>query len=92
MSLCVTREYCKLKISNTSSNDTWIPLLDWIYTPITLTSLHQLLQHISAYKVRKRDDHLYGATRYLANSLGISIYDVNSSDLIDQPMTSVGKK
>jgi hypothetical protein len=79
-------------LSNTSTNDTWIPLLDWIYTPITLTSLCQLLQHISIYKVRKRDDHIYGAMRYLANSLGISICNVNSSDLIDQPMTSVEKK
>jgi hypothetical protein len=69
-----------------------MPLLDWIYTPITLTNLHQLLQHISAYKVRKRDDHLYGVTRYLVNSLGISICDVNSSNTSDQPMTSVGKK
>jgi hypothetical protein len=66
--------------------------LDWIYTPITLTSLRRLLHHISAYKVRRRDDHLYGATIYLANSLGIFICDTNSSDLIDQPMTSVGKK
>jgi hypothetical protein len=56
-------------LSNISLNNTWLPLLDWIYTPITLTNLRQLLQHISAYKIRKHDDHLYGATRYLANSL-----------------------
>ncbi len=79
-------------LTNISPNESWMPLLNWIYTPITLAKLRHLLQHISVFKIKKRDDHLYGATRYLANSLGIYICDTNMSDLVDQPMTPVGKK
>jgi hypothetical protein len=79
-------------LTNVSPNESWMPLLKWIYTPITLAKLRHLLQHISVFKIKKRDDHLYGATRYLANSLGIYICDTNMSDLVDQPMTPVGKK
>jgi hypothetical protein len=77
---------------NTASNTTWMPLLDWIYNPISLADLRKLLQQISIFTTKKRDDHLYGATRYLANSLGIYICNTNASNLIDQPMTPVKKK
>jgi hypothetical protein len=48
-------------LNNISQNESWMPLLNWIYTPITLANLRHILQHISVFKFKKRDDHLYGA-------------------------------
>jgi len=79
-------------LHNTASNDVWVPLLNWICTPITLVQLRRLLKHLPIYNTAKRDDHIYGATRYIANSLGIQLSATNMSELVDQQMTNVEKK
>jgi hypothetical protein len=69
-----------------------MPLLDWIFTPITLVQLRRLLKHLQIYNTDKRDDRIFGATRYIANSLGIQLCATNMSELVDQQMTNVEKK
>jgi hypothetical protein len=33
-------------LHNTASNDVWVPLFNWIFTPITLVQLQRLLKHL----------------------------------------------
>ncbi len=74
----------------TSSNMSLSPIIEW--TPISLKNLGHLFQHLPTFTVKKRDDHIFGVTWNLANTLGIIIIDTNTSDLIDQPMTLTEKK
>ena len=77
---------------STAPNDAIAPLLHWVHTPVSLRNLRQHLQHLPTFTKKHRDDHLYGATRYLANTLGIIICEQNSSNLIDIPLSPNEKK
>jgi hypothetical protein len=59
--------------------------------PISLKNLQKLFQHLPTFGRKKRDYHIFGATRYLANTLGIMINEDNASDLIDQPLSIIEK-
>jgi hypothetical protein len=59
--------------------------------PINLKNLRKLFPYLPTFGRKKWDDHIFGATRYLANTLRIIINETDASDLIDQPMTTIEK-
>jgi hypothetical protein len=67
-------------------------MVEHVYTPVSLILCRQLFQYLPSVQNVKRDDHIYGAIRYLANTLGILITDINTSERVDQPMTEGGKR
>jgi hypothetical protein len=75
-----------------SANFILLPILDWTPMPISLKKIRKLFQHLPTFGRKKRDDHIFGPTRYLANTLGIIINEDNASDLIDQPMSIIEKR
>ena len=89
--------YCRVAkiesdiLNYVSANEIISPLLQYLTKPTDLKHIRRLLQHLPSCKNNKRD-HIYGATRYIANSLGLLINDTNVSSSIDTPMTTVEKK
>jgi hypothetical protein len=79
-------------LSNSSSNNVWSPFLQWTRSPTTLRNLRLALSHLTNFRQTKRNDHIYGASRYIANTLGIILVEHNVSDLIDQPMSHTERK
>jgi len=80
-------------LSNTQQNSTWAPILEYVHTPTNLAHIRYLLQHLPSTATNKRNDHIYGATRYIANSLGLTISNnTNMGDFIDKPLSSIEKK
>jgi len=75
-----------------SPNAILAPILQHISSPISLRQFRTLHQHLPTFTNTKRDDHIFGAARYLANTLGIYLLESQSRDIIDQPMTSIEKK
>jgi len=78
-------------LNDYSSNEALAPIISYLTIPTDLKRICKLLLHLPAYKNNKRDDHIYGATRYVANSLGILLNDANANSSIDSPMTTVEK-
>ena len=37
----------------------------------------------------RRNDYIYGAAQYMANTLGIKILDTSTATRLDQPMTDI---
>jgi hypothetical protein len=79
-------------LNDYSSNETWAPIISYLTIPTDLKRICKLLSHLPAYKNNKRDDHIYGATHYDANSLGILMNDANANSSIDTPMMAMEKK
>jgi hypothetical protein len=79
-------------LKDTASNQNLAPILQYISTPTTLKHLRWLYLHSNIFLGKKRDDHIFGATRCLANTLGISIEDSTINNFIDQPMAPTEKK
>jgi len=80
-------------LSNTQQNSTWAPILEYVHTPTNLAHIRYLLQHLPSTATNKRNDHIYGATRYIANSLGLTISNNTiMGDFIDKPLSSIEKK
>jgi len=78
-------------LNDYSFNETLAPIISYFTIPTDLKRIRKLLSHLPAYKNNKRDDHIYGATRYVANSLGILLNDANANSSIDSPMMTVEK-
>jgi hypothetical protein len=80
-------------LNDLAPNSTLAPLLEYINAPVSLRKLRQLMIHLPTIsRNRTRDDHIHGATRYMANTLGLTL-DINCiSDNIDQPLTKVEQK
>jgi hypothetical protein len=51
-----------------------------------------MLSCLPAFLQNSRDDHIFGAARYLANTLGILIQESPSANLIDTPMSNTEAK
>jgi len=67
-----------------SPNAILAPLLASRTTPINLREFRQGLQHLpTLYDNKGRDDFIYGAARYTANTLGFRIDSENISENID---------
>jgi hypothetical protein len=73
-------------LEDISSNETLLPILECIEKPINLRLSRALLQHLPTMAIQKRDDHIFGAARFLANSLGITILDTTCNESVDPPM------
>jgi hypothetical protein len=89
------RKVVKIKneiLHDTSSNEVIAPILQHIEVPISLQKLWRLVQYLPTFTGKKRDDHIFGAARCIANTVGVSILDAHSSDLIDQPLPHSQKK
>jgi hypothetical protein len=79
-------------LTQSTPNERLASVLKWLHTPTLLKTIRQGLSYLPTFQSTKRDDHIFGATRYLANTLGIMTCDHNMSDAIDQPMTPTEKK
>jgi hypothetical protein len=75
-----------------SPNMILAPILQHISSLLSLQQFRKLHQHLPTFMNTKHDDHIFGAARYLVNTLGISLIESQSRDIIDQPMTSIEKK
>jgi hypothetical protein len=80
-------------LSNMAPNTTWAPLLEYLDKLISLHHLRRLLGHLPTFgNTRRRDDHIFGATRYIANTLGFKLETRCISENIDQPPSDIEQK
>ena len=80
-------------LHNISDNTTLEPMLQHLDTPTDLQSLRHSLRHLPTFQNSKgRDDHIYGATRYIANTLGLKLDKTNKSEKIDEPPSELDKR
>jgi len=83
-------EYDMLALS--LNNDTLAPLLEYRSKPISIKQFWNTLSCLHTFMNKSRDDYIFGAARYLANTLGIFMPESLSSNLIDTPLTSTELK
>ncbi len=62
-------------------------MLQYLTEPISIKNFWKLLKHLLTMNCKKHDDSIYGAARYLANTLGIQIEN-NTYGTIDEVMSS----
>ena len=80
-------------LTNMAPNTTWAPLLEYLDKPISLRHLRHLLGHLPTFgNTCRRDDHIFGATRYIANTLGLKLETRCISENIDQPPSDIEQK
>jgi hypothetical protein len=75
-----------------ATNLTLAPIIEAIESPISLKQFRGLIKHLPTLSNSKRDDHIFGATRYLANILGVQIQNNDTRDNIDQPMPAPNRE
>ncbi len=79
--------------NNMASNSILSPLVEHLHTPTTIHQLKQLLMHLPTFcNSRPRDDHMFGALQYIANTLGLKLETSSYSDNIDQPPSEAEQK
>ena len=66
-------------LHDNSSNKVIAPILQHIEVPISLQKLWRIVQYLPTFTGKKRDDHIFGAAQYIANTVGVSILDAHSS-------------
>lgn len=69
------------------NNNTLAPLLKFRMECTSIKAFQQMLSCLPTFGNKKRDDHIFGAARYLANTLGIKVYALPHISIIDSPMT-----
>lgn len=80
-------------LHNMAANDTMAPLMDGVDNPISLRQLRTILTHLPTLQnTHKRDDHIYGATRYTANTLGLKLDSTCTSENVDPSPTDKERK
>jgi hypothetical protein len=80
-------------LSYLTASNVLAPILRCLETPVSLKHLRNMLAHLPTFaNTRGRDDHIYGATRYVANTLGIKIEGSNVSEFIDLTSTDTDQK
>jgi hypothetical protein len=75
-------------LQDSSSNTILAQIPVLLLTGTTLKQFRRTLQHLPTLANKKRDDPIYGAARYLANSIGILINEATSQESLDAPMTA----
>jgi len=60
--------------------------------PMCLQNFRWLFCYLPILNNNKRDDHIYGASRYLANTLGTPLSGQNLSKYMDPPPSDNGRK
>jgi len=73
-------------------NDKLAPLLQYRTKLISIKVFRSALAFLPTFNSKTRDDYIFRAARYVANTLGILIQNTPSSNLIDPPMTSTEKR
>jgi hypothetical protein len=68
-------------------NSRLAPLLQFRMDYTSIKTFRQLLSCLPTFSNKRRDDHSFGAARYLANALGIKVYASLHTSVIDSPMT-----
>jgi len=79
-------------LSHSATNASLAPLLDWLHTPTSLKSIRWCLSHLPMFQCNGWDGHIFGATRYLANTLGLLTSEQTMGEMIDIPMTPQQKE
>jgi len=74
------------------NNDILAPLLEYRSKPISIKHFRNTLSCLHTFMNKSRDNYIFGAARYLANTLGIVMPESLSSNLIDTPLTSTESK
>ena len=73
-----------------SSNADLAPITAHLEQYTSLKEFRHLLRHLpSLQATTRRNDYIYGATRYIAKTLGIRITDNFGNDRLDQPMSDI---
>jgi hypothetical protein len=73
-------------------NEYLAPILQYRTQLITIKLFRKMLMVLPTFSAKSRDDFIFGAARYLANTLGMLIQNTPSSNLIDPPLTNVEGK
>ena len=73
-------------LEDATPNNILAPLLHCLQKPTSLREFQSMMQHLPTMSTHKRDDHIYGAAQYLANSFGFSLLDTETTDCIDPPL------
>jgi hypothetical protein len=73
-------------------NQKLAPILEHRTTPISIKKFPKLLHCLPSFASKARDDNMFRAARYLANTLGICIQKAIHANIIDEPMTIVESK
>jgi hypothetical protein len=81
--LSLENELLQLSIAN----QYLAPLLEYRSKVITIKKFRKILSCLPTFERDLRDDSIFGAARYMANTLGIKVHTLPSSNLIDTPMT-----
>jgi hypothetical protein len=77
-------------LCNLSPNTTLAPLLQYLNQPTSLQHFRQLMGYLNTFQTdNRRNDYIYGAAQYMANTLGIKILDTSTATRLDQPMTDI---
>ena len=81
--LQLEKEVLELSVENT----TLAPLLDLLHNPMSIKKFRQLFICLPSFAPKKsREDCIYGAARYLANTFGFLLEKTTSSNLLDTPL------
>jgi len=79
-------------LHSNAPNSILAPIIHFCNKPTELRHVRKLFQHLPTFANKKRDDHIYGATRYISNTFGIMLMDGDKNNFIDQPMTNVERR
>jgi hypothetical protein len=75
-------------LATTANNSILAPLLLHRGQPISIGGFRKLLKCLPSFANKSRNDHIYGAARYLANTICILITATPNCNLLDPPMTT----
>jgi hypothetical protein len=72
-----------------SPNTILAPLMVHRTSPTDLRNFRHLLNHLPTLNNYRRDDHIFGAVCYIANTLGFKLENSTASESIDPQLTEL---
>jgi len=84
------RENKKLEIEmikSSASNDILSPLLQYRLKQTDIKTFRRMLTHLPSFANLSRDDLIFGAAKYLANTLGILLQNNAAFHMLDEALT-----
>jgi hypothetical protein len=82
----------QMLLEDFTDNRILMHLIDFIKAPISLQNFRNLFRYLPIFVHTTRNDHVYGASRYLANTLGFTISDEVNNNRIDKAATENERK
>jgi hypothetical protein len=82
----------QMLLEDFTDNGILMHLIDFIKAPISLKNFRNLFRYLPIFVHMTRNDHVYGASRYLANTLGFTISDEVNNNRIDKAATENKRK